>query len=58
MGNGQNPTGQNPTAIFGREDNTPLLHKKVKKIKFEHFYKKVTTLNLKSDQYLIICTLK
>ena len=28
---GQNPTGQNTTAIFGREDNTPLLHKKVKK---------------------------
>ena len=25
---GQNPTGQNPTANFGREDKTPLLHKK------------------------------
>ena len=28
---GQNPTGRNPTAIFGREDKTPLLYKKVKK---------------------------
>ena len=53
---GQNPTGQNPTAIFGRADKTPLLHKKGLKIKFELFLKKVTTSNLKSDQYLTMYT--
>ena len=37
---GQNPIGQNSTAIIDREDKTPLLHKKVKQSNLNIFIRK------------------